>query len=265
MAVSTDTVSKGSKQGRRHGQKKKTTSPSQLVPPSSTGIVKQFTNFTNHGVGLEKTLRLVQALTQAGAEVLIDTDERLAKRFAIARGQIALSRRYFRFFKFLDCFERVSTLFYPRQSEANEGDSVRTALELVKWTCFGIYLAMEDLTINGPDVHRHLLTEIHRQLDAMGVYSTSWSSWMLVEAHKFWFCALSLSLLGSLWMLLVADPKTSASKSSSWVKRIIIDGCDLLIPGSMVGWISVSPLVVAMNMVVSTVLAAQDIWVQAQA
>lgn len=102
------------------------------------------------------------------------------------------------------------------------------------------------------------------QLDAMGVYSTSWSDWVLLEAHKFWFCALSLSLLGSLWMLLVADKKASASKSSPWLKRIIIDGCDLLIPGSMVGWIAVSPLVVAMSMVASTLLAAQDIWAQAQ-
>ncbi|KAJ9269135.1 hypothetical protein DTO212C5_4818 [Paecilomyces variotii] len=245
MAASTNIVSEKSKQTHSQSQHEKTTTTNQPAPSSSPGrTVKQFANFTNHGIGLEKTLRLVQALAQVGAEVLVDTDEELAKRCAIAKGQLALSRRYFRFFKFFECFERVTALL----STTGQNDSIHTTLELGKWSCLGIYLVMEDLTI----------------LDAMGVYSTSWSDWVLLEAHKFWFCALSLSLLGSLWMLLVADKKASASKSSPWLKRIIIDGCDLLIPGSMVGWIAVSPLVVAMSMVASTVLAAQDIWTQAQ-
>ncbi|KAJ9315190.1 hypothetical protein DTO271D3_4643 [Paecilomyces variotii] len=245
MAASTNIVSEKSKQTHSQSQHEKTTTTNRPAPSSSPGrTVKQFANFTNHGIGLEKTLRLVQALAQVGAEVLVDTDEELAKRCAIAKGQLALSRRYFRFFKFFECFERVTALL----STTGQNDSIHTTLELGKWSCLGIYLVMEDLTI----------------LDAMGVYSTSWSDWVLLEAHKFWFCALSLSLLGSLWMLLVADKKASASKSSPWLKRIIIDGCDLLIPGSMVGWIAVSPLVVAMSMVASTVLAAQDIWAQAQ-
>ncbi|KAJ9250759.1 hypothetical protein DTO280E4_1299 [Paecilomyces variotii] len=245
MAASTNIVSEKSKQTHSQSQHEKTTTTNQPAPSSSPGrTVKQFANFTNHGIGLEKTLRLVQALAQVGAEVLVDTDEELAKRCAIAKGQLALSRRYFRFFKFFECFERVTALL----STTGQNDSIHTTLELGKWSCLGIYLVMEDLTI----------------LDAMGVYSTSWSDWVLLEAHKFWFCALSLSLLGSLWMLLVADKKASASKSSPWLKRIIIDGCDLLIPGSMVGWIAVSPLVVAMSMVASTLLAAQDIWTQAQ-
>ncbi|KAJ9220590.1 hypothetical protein DTO169C6_7103 [Paecilomyces variotii] len=245
MAASTNIVSEKNKQTHSQSQHEKTTTTNQPAPSSSPGrTVKQFANFTNHGIGLEKTLRLVQALAQVGAEVLVDTDEELAKRCAIAKGQLALSRRYFRFFKFFECFERVTALL----STTGQNDSIHTTLELGKWSCLGIYLVMEDLTI----------------LDAMGVYSTSWSDWVLLEAHKFWFCALSLSLLGSLWMLLVADKKASASKSSPWLKRIIIDGCDLLIPGSMVGWIAVSPLVVAMSMVASTVLAAQDIWAQAQ-
>ncbi|KAJ9385874.1 hypothetical protein DTO063F5_4081 [Paecilomyces variotii] len=245
MAASTNIVSEKSKQTHSQSQHEKTTTTNQPAPSSSPGrTVKQFANFTNHGIGLEKTLRLVQALAQVGAEVLVDTGEELAKRCAIAKGQLALSRRYFRFFKFFECFERVTALL----STTGQNDSIHTTLELGKWSCLGIYLVMEDLTI----------------LDAMGVYSTSWSDWVLLEAHKFWFCALSLSLLGSLWMLLVADKKASASKSSPWLKRIIIDGCDLLIPGSMVGWIAVSPLVVAMSMVASTLLAAQDIWAQAQ-
>ncbi|KAL1868387.1 hypothetical protein Plec18167_008313 [Paecilomyces lecythidis] len=147
MAVSTDTVSKQSKQGQRPGRKEKTTNPPQLALPSSAGIVKQFTNFTNNGAGLEKTLRLVQALSQVGAEVLVDIDEGLAKRCVIAKGQITLSRRYFRFFKFLECFERVFTLLSTRRVDPNGSGSIRTALELAKWTCLGIYLAMEDLTI----------------------------------------------------------------------------------------------------------------------
>lgn len=102
------------------------------------------------------------------------------------------------------------------------------------------------------------------------MYLTSWSGWVLFEAHKFWFYSLSLSLLGSLWMLIVADKGRGERKvisgtiSSPWAKRLVIDGCDLLIPGSMLGWIAVSPMVVGMSMVVSTLLAAQDIWERAQ-
>lgn len=53
-----------------------------------------------------------------------------------------LARRFFRFFGFIESFQRVSTLL------SKEGmGSVAGWLDLAKWTCFGLYFILEDLTI----------------------------------------------------------------------------------------------------------------------
>lgn len=62
----------------------------QLRPAPRPSVIKQFSNFTNSTVGLEKTLRLIQALAQLAAEV--STDNVLAKRCLIAKSHLALCR-----------------------------------------------------------------------------------------------------------------------------------------------------------------------------
>jgi len=128
----------------------------------------------------------------------------------------------------------------------------------------------------------------------MGVWKTAWSHDVLIEAHKLWFYSLSLSLISAVWSLFstkshgkkktdVAEKKPGNGNSNSKekdekkakadavpekagsaygpvMKRIVIDGCDLLIPGSFVGWVNAGPVVIGMAMVVSTVLTAQDVW-----
>lgn len=126
----------------------------------------------------------------------------------------------------------------------------------------------------------------------MGIWSTTWSRDVFVSANQFWFYALTLSLIGSIWTLISSPvpesesekkkkgseppsaekdektPNTLARKHTPdrtpLLKRIVVDGCDLLIPGSFVGWIGATPTQVGVAMVVSTVVAAQDIWVTAQ-
>lgn len=52
------------------------------------------------------------------------------------------ARRFFRFFGFIESFHRVSTLL------STDGmSSVPGWLDLAKWTCFGLYFLLEDLTI----------------------------------------------------------------------------------------------------------------------
>jgi len=53
-----------------------------------------------------------------------------------ARKLTETARRYFRFFKFLDCFSRGLSFFY--------GDEI---LEGLKWSFMGLYLGLESLTI----------------------------------------------------------------------------------------------------------------------
>jgi hypothetical protein len=116
----------------------------------------------------------------------------------------------------------------------------------------------------------------------MDVYPVYWNKPVLVEAYKFWFYALALSIVGALWGLLFASGSASVGKaqqdekkggsskerkdggSGPLMKRIVVDGCDLLIPGVFLGWIQVSEVVVGMAMVVSTLVAGRDIWIKAQ-
>lgn len=52
------------------------------------------------------------------------------------------ARRFFRFFGFIESFQRVSALL------SKDGmSSVPGWLDLAKWTCFGLYFLLEDLTI----------------------------------------------------------------------------------------------------------------------
>lgn len=117
------------------------------------------------------------------------------------------------------------------------------------------------------------------KLDAMGVHESDWAAPLFVEANKFWFYGICLSLLlgvVQLWKLGASPGKQVGEKEDAekikrerkeWganretlVKKFVIDGCDLLIPGVTTGWMVVSSANVGMAMVVSTVLASMDIW-----
>ncbi|RHZ53105.1 PEX11 domain protein [Aspergillus thermomutatus] len=248
--------------------------------PSTPSAIKQFSNFTRTAAGLEKTLRLIQALATIVIETSIDNET--VTTWSTAKSQLALTRRFFRFFNFFDCFERVYALLGSSSSSSNSSASgsgtgadgfPTTLLELGRWTCLGLYFVLEDCTI----------------LHAMNVYPVQWNKPVLVEAYKFWFYALALSIVGALWGLLFGSASGSPSagkvqqdekkggsgkegkeggrkevSTGPLVKRIVVDGCDLLIPGVFLGWIQVSDVVVGMAMVVSTLVAGRDVWVKAQ-
>jgi hypothetical protein len=135
----------------------------------------------------------------------------------------------------------------------------------------------------------------------MEVLNTPWGATILFEANKFWFYALVFSLLSSFLQLylLYFTPATPTSttenekvtrsgkalksatkldgegakaaikdaetaKRQVLIKKIAIDACDLVVPGSGVGWIPASPGTVGMAMVISTLLASEDIWARVQ-
>lgn len=121
-------------------------------------MISHVNRFVHNGAGLEKTLRLIQAVAQIAAVLTVG---RAAVRLTTAKLQLALSmrrslsvleiacmltegsaRRFFRFFGFIESFQRVSALLGKRGM-----GSVAGWLELAKWTCFGLYFVLEDLTI----------------------------------------------------------------------------------------------------------------------
>ncbi|PKY03230.1 hypothetical protein P168DRAFT_291363, partial [Aspergillus campestris IBT 28561] len=120
------------------------TAPKPTSPKVHQGrppLIQKFSTFTRTAAGLEKTLRLINATCQiAGA---LSGDVVTASRWGAARGQLALTRRYFRFFNVIDCFARVAGLL----SGDGEAGSVMALLELARWTCLGMYLLLEDITI----------------------------------------------------------------------------------------------------------------------
>lgn len=59
-------------------------------PKAQPSLVQQFANFTKTTAGLEKTLRLIQALAQIIAEVS-SHDVVTAARWSTAKSQLALS------------------------------------------------------------------------------------------------------------------------------------------------------------------------------
>jgi hypothetical protein len=124
----------------------------------------------------------------------------------------------------------------------------------------------------------------------MGVTNTSWGPNLLQESNKFWFYALTSSLLLSMYQIFLGsamftqptkstttekvdastDNKSSTSEKSQSgapqrdmsqvYKQFIVDGCDILIPGSVVGWIPADAVTVGVAMSLSSFLSARDIW-----
>lgn len=55
------------------------------------------------------------------------------------------------------------------------------------------------------------------------------------------------------------------AQASRLYTQLVIDGCDLFIPGSAIGWLPVGALVVGTCSTVSTLLAGQQIWARVHA
>ncbi|KAF2426164.1 hypothetical protein EJ08DRAFT_736495 [Tothia fuscella] len=257
-------------------------------------MLQELSNFGNNAAALEKTLRLGQSLSQIAGGVAVSSKD--AVTCNIARSQFALSRqdhiklcqtgkadqtgrRFFRLHKWIDCWSSAHTHFYSENSS-----SVEKMLETFKWSFHGMYFFLEMLTIS----------------NVMGLTATSWGPKVTIESNKFWFYGLVTSIILSLYHLWlssslfdipeksstteeveiktgvkkskmdIVDEKSAArpvarrpptNTSQIW-KQLIIDGCDLFIPGSVVGWIPADAVTVGVAMAVSSFLAGRDIWIK---
>ncbi|KAH7342909.1 peroxisomal biogenesis factor 11 [Rhexocercosporidium sp. MPI-PUGE-AT-0058] len=226
---------------------------------------KNLIRFTSDATALEKILRLCQSLCQILAAYAVSLEDEAIWRQL--RAQFALGRRYFRFFRFLECFSRAYDSFHG-------ADGARGVLVVGKWSCLGGYMFLESVTI----------------LDAMGYWPTPLAKICLLEGNKFWFYSLVCSMLWGLLQLLDvtsesydftgkldetggADASAEGEANARRVfelkrkrkidaikTKLVIDGFDLLSPGFVTGWIRTSAAVVGFSSVVSTVLSSKDIW-----
>ncbi|KAK4494712.1 hypothetical protein PRZ48_014068 [Zasmidium cellare] len=231
-------------------------------------MLQEIVTFTDSAAGLEKSLRLFQSLCTI-AVGLSTTAEDLALWVKL-RAQFALGRRYFRLLKWHPCWSAASTALH------GQGAPLKTALEVSKWGFLGMYFFLEMFTIS----------------NALGATSFEWGPKVQMEANRCWFFALVASILVSGYEVLLfwaqasgngvvdeqtngyakakgskaaaTEGKTTSPGLGKVYQQLVIDGCDIFIPGAAVGWIPVGPLVVGIASTISTTVAGAQIWQRVQ-
>jgi len=119
----------------------------------------------------------------------------------------------------------------------------------------------------------------------MGITAYDWAATAQLESLKFWFYAIAVSIMLTLYDLVYVPTSETATsqkspKSTPPSKRpdnttkirqsgiyldLIIDALDLVIPGSAVGWIALDKVTVGAAMAVSSLIAGKRIWDRVQA
>ncbi|KAI4824828.1 hypothetical protein E4T44_10043 [Aureobasidium sp. EXF-8845] len=173
----------------------------------------------------------------------------------MARGHFALARRYLRLFKWID-FSQLTL------QSLTEPDSTRLTLKTTKNALLAIYFFMEmfcivSLSLSSPA--SFAMTKRTKQTNAMNITTSTFLTSLQHHALQVWFFAISVSLLLTFYdALCLHTPKRQLYTS------LIIDACDLLIPGSAVDWIPVSSVTVGIASSISSIIVGQQIWARVQ-
>ncbi|KAJ9609748.1 hypothetical protein H2200_006076 [Cladophialophora chaetospira] len=267
-------------------------------------MFQSIAKFSNDNVGVEKTLKLLQSTSQIAANIgYWSPDE--AAQWTIAKNQFAFARRFFRLVKWIDCWNNAYTQFEaysapspPQRSTKDEKEqpkripppqsSLHCLLLVSKWSLLGAYLFLEMFTI----------------IDAVTGAWRPWAVSTQIESLKLWFYALSVSVFLDLYEIFfvyseqpgsttslfkhLTDEKKSASKSNgektseevaskpdstslqaaklrSLYRQLVIDSCDVIIPGAAVGWLSLDPVTVGIAGTISALVGGSDAWARVNA
>ncbi len=120
----------------------------------------------------------------------------------------------------------------------------------------------------------------------MNIWQVSWYTPLLVEANKFWFYSICASISRNIYSLYRGRPTVtetqplpdsarakSQGESSAvsnlatvvpFLRRTIVNACDLALPASFVGWVILDDLHIGIAMTASTVLVWHDVWMSTQ-
>lgn len=101
----------------------------------------------------------------------------------------------------------------------------------------------------------------------------SWAHSIFKESMKFWFYAIILGIVQNiirLWGVLTAAPvakdrekvagRVDSAEAGNLVKTIVLDVFDLMIPGSVTGWIKVGSIPLGISALISSVFSLKGIW-----
>ncbi|KAM3516616.1 hypothetical protein NHJ13051_009739 [Beauveria bassiana] len=261
-----------------------------LAARRSRSLLAQSCRFLGTTAGLDLTLRFFHGLVIISAKA---ADEALATRSSIAASQLNLGARPI---SAPPLFHEPHNIFYTNQDcIQNVLDTISKeyaslaykTFDLVEWSCLLLYFALENLTMVrtlfyssphpsfptlssspcSPDLVQHPL-----QLHDMQIHVVPWYAPVLIEANKFWFYAITASILRTIAQRigLFHSTRTPFSKRRlqlppppPW-RRLVVDALDLTLPASFVGWVAMDDVTIGCLMTLSTILAWRDVWGKAQ-
>ncbi|KAK1689208.1 AoPex11B, partial [Colletotrichum godetiae] len=160
--------------------------------------------------GLERILRGLQALTaifsaypSLVALALLDAEPPFLEALGPLRGHLNLTRRFIRFFWFLNSFGTSYNLYTTISSspspspsggpKKSQGAGLETWLDIIKFTLLGLYGGLESLTL--PDL---------LGVPQIGYFGAERTRALNVEAQRFWLLALAAGVFANLTRLLKA-------------------------------------------------------------
>ncbi|KZL64379.1 pex11 domain protein [Colletotrichum incanum] len=167
----------------------------------------QFVAFGSDSAGLERILRGLQSLTAIFSAypslislVLLASDSPLLEALGPLKGHLNLTRRFIRFFWFLNSFGTSYNLYSsisssPAPSGSQRGKSVglETWLDILKFTLLGLYGGLESLTL--PDL---------LGVPQIEIFGAERTMMLNIEAQRFWLLALVSGVFANLTRMLKA-------------------------------------------------------------
>jgi hypothetical protein len=93
----------------------------------------------------------------------------------------------------------------------------------------------------------------------MNITTSTFITSLQHHALQTWFFAISVSLLLTFYDLL-----SSHTPKKQLYTNLVVDCCDILIPGSAVNWIPVSSVTVGIASSISSIIVGQQIWSRVQ-
>ncbi|KAH8709796.1 hypothetical protein HC256_009704 [Beauveria bassiana] len=230
-----------------------------LAARRSRSLLAQSCRFLGTTAGLDLTLRFFHGLVIISAKA---ADEAVATRSFMAASQLNLGvppisaplfhEPHTHLYTNENCIQNVlDTISKEYASLAYK------TFDLVEWSCLLLYFALENLTM----------------LHDMQIHVVPWYAPVLVEANKFWFYAITASILRTIAQRigLFHSTRTPFSKRRQQLppppppwRRLVVDALDLTLPASFVGWVVMDDVTIGCLMTLSTILVWRDVWGKAQ-
>ncbi|KAF7871938.1 uncharacterized protein EAF02_009043 [Botrytis sinoallii] len=252
------------------------------------GVLKHAVDFASDAAGLEKTLRLIQALCQicafyptvlgwillglgigmgrrsGGVEGGVDAkmQVQIVEKLWKARRELAVGRRYMRFFRFIKNFSKAW------DSLLNE-DGMRMLINVGKSGFMGAYLDIlwvYAIPLGPLHVLLKAINFVYRYLEGYGIFtiwlSTTDTTPKSNSQENIHDPDLATKTVDST-QIIAEHPGKNEKKGkfkTEILLKIIENAADLFQPGAGTGWIVSDRGIVGVMTVISTVLSSRDIW-----